>query len=91
MCPLCDRKVAGSILGQVKPNALKMVPAALSLGAQHLENIAITGVSIMMLGGISCHVFGVIFKSDSTIKVSIELPATSPDRHYMTERSLTVT
>ena len=33
--PLCDREVAGSIPGRVIPKALKMVLAALSLGAQH--------------------------------------------------------
>ena len=33
--PLCDREVAGSIPGQVIPKTLKMVLAALSLGAQH--------------------------------------------------------
>ena len=33
--PLCDRKVAGSIPGRVIPKTLKMVLAALSLGAQH--------------------------------------------------------
>ena len=33
--PLCDREVAGSIPGQVIPPTLKMVLAALSLGAQH--------------------------------------------------------
>ena len=33
--PLCDREVAGSILGRVIPKTLKMVLAALSLGAQH--------------------------------------------------------
>ena len=32
---LCDREVAGSIPGRVIPKALKMVLAALSLGAQH--------------------------------------------------------
>ena len=32
--PLCDREVAGSIPGRVIPNTLKMVLAALSLGAQ---------------------------------------------------------
>ena len=34
-CPLCDREVAGSIPGRVIPKTLKMVLAALSLGAQH--------------------------------------------------------
>ena len=33
--PLCDREVAGSIHGRVIPKTLKMVLAALSLGAQH--------------------------------------------------------
>ena len=33
--PLCDREVAGSIPRQVIPKTLKMVLAALSLGAQH--------------------------------------------------------
>ena len=33
--PLCDREVAGSIPGGVIPKTLKMVLAALSLGAQH--------------------------------------------------------
>ena len=33
--PLCDREVAGSIPGRVIPKTLKMVLAALSLGAQH--------------------------------------------------------
>ena len=33
--PLCDREVAGSITSQVIPKTLKMVLAALSLGAQH--------------------------------------------------------
>ena len=33
--PLCDREVADSIPGRVIPKTLKMVPAALSLGAQH--------------------------------------------------------
>ena len=33
--PLCDREVAGSIPGRVIPKTLKMVQAALSLGAQH--------------------------------------------------------
>ena len=32
--PLCDREVAGSIPGRVIPKTLKMVLAALSLGAQ---------------------------------------------------------
>ena len=32
---LCDREVAGSIPGRVIPKTLKMVLAALSLGAQH--------------------------------------------------------
>ena len=32
---LCDREVAGSIPGLVIPKTLKMVLAALSLGAQH--------------------------------------------------------
>ena len=49
-CPLCDREVAGSIPGRVIPKTLKMVLAALSLGAQHSESRARTGqlsVSIM--------------------------------------------
>ena len=33
--PLCDREVAGSIPDRVIPKTLKMVLAALSLGAQH--------------------------------------------------------
>ena len=33
--PLCDREVAGSLLGRVIPKTLKMVLAALSHGAQH--------------------------------------------------------
>ena len=33
--PLCDREVAGSIPGRVIPKTLKMVLAALSLGALH--------------------------------------------------------
>ena len=33
--PLCDREVAGMIPGGVIPKTLKMVLAALSLGAQH--------------------------------------------------------
>ena len=33
--PLCGREVAGSIPGRVIPKTLKMVLAALSLGAQH--------------------------------------------------------
>ena len=33
--PLCDREVVGSFPGQVIPKTLKMVLAALSLGAQH--------------------------------------------------------
>ena len=33
--PLCEREVAGSIPGRVIPKTLKMVLAALSLGAQH--------------------------------------------------------
>ena len=33
--PLCDREVAGSIPGRVIPKTLKLVLAALSLGAQH--------------------------------------------------------
>ena len=33
--PLCDREVVGSIPGWVIPKTLKMVLAALSLGAQH--------------------------------------------------------
>ena len=36
--PLCDWEVAGSIPGRIIPKTLKMVLAALSLGAQHLEN-----------------------------------------------------
>ena len=34
-CPLCDLKVVGSIPNRVIPKTLKMVVAALSLGAQH--------------------------------------------------------
>ena len=33
--PLCDRKVAGSIPGRVIPKNLKVILAALWLGAQH--------------------------------------------------------
>ena len=47
---LCDWEVAGSIPGQVIPKTLKMVLAALLLGAQHQESRARTGqlsVSIM--------------------------------------------
>ena len=33
--PLCDREVVGSIPGRVIPKTLKMVLAALSLGAHH--------------------------------------------------------
>ena len=35
--PLCNREIAGSIPGRVIPKTLKMVPVALSLGAQHSE------------------------------------------------------
>ena len=35
--PLCDREAVGSIPGRVIPKTLKMVPAALSLGAQALR------------------------------------------------------
>ena len=48
--PLRMREVVGSILGRVIPKTLKMVVAALSLGAQHYESRATTGrpgVSIM--------------------------------------------
>ena len=46
-------------------------------------------VSIMWLGGISCQsVSGVIFQWGSTLKVSIELPATSRHCHDTTERLL---
>ena len=38
--PLCDQEVAGSIPGRVIPKILKMVLAALSLGAQHEESRA---------------------------------------------------
>ena len=38
--PLCDREVVGSIPSRVIPKTLKMVLAALSLGAQHLESRA---------------------------------------------------
>ena len=41
--PLCDREVAGSIPGRVILKTLKMVQAALSLGAQHLGSRARTG------------------------------------------------
>ena len=34
-CPHCDQEVQGSIPGCVIPKTLKMVLAALSLGAQH--------------------------------------------------------
>ena len=67
--PLCDREVVGLILGRVIPKTLKMVVAALSLGAQHLESRARTSqlsVSIMLLGGISCQsVWGMIFQQYS--------------------------
>ena len=36
--PLCDREAAGSIPDRVIPKTLKMVLAALSLGAQHYES-----------------------------------------------------
>ena len=39
-CPLCDPEVAGSIPGQVIRKTLKMVLAALLLGAQHKESRA---------------------------------------------------
>ena len=42
-CLFCDREVAGSIPSRVIPKTLKMVLAALSLGAQHLESRARTG------------------------------------------------
>ena len=46
-------------------------------------------VSIMWLGGISCHsVWGMIFQWGSTLKVSIELPVTSRHHRDMTERLL---
>ena len=38
--PLCDWEVAGSIPGRVLPKSLKLVLAALLLGAQHEENRA---------------------------------------------------
>ena len=34
---LCDQEVAGSVFGQVVPKTLKMVLAALLLGAQHYK------------------------------------------------------
>ena len=34
-CLLCDQEVAGSIPGRVIPKTLKMVLAAVLLGAQH--------------------------------------------------------
>ena len=34
-CQLCDWKIVGWIPGEVVPKTLKMVLAALSLGAQH--------------------------------------------------------
>ena len=37
---LCDWKVVGSIPSRAIPKSLKMVPAAVSLGAQHYVNIA---------------------------------------------------
>ena len=74
------------------PKTLKMVLAALLLAAQHYESRARTGqlsVSIMWLGGISCQsVWDVIVQWGSTLKVSIELPATSRHRRDMTERLL---
>ena len=46
----------------------------------------------MWLSGISCQsVWGVIFQWGSTLKVSIELPATSRHRRDMTERLLKAT
>ena len=66
--PLCDQEVLGSIPGRVKPKTLKMVLAALSLGAQHYESRArnqnwsaqchynVTGWNIM-----AC-VYGMIFQ-----------------------------
>ena len=46
----------------------------------------------MWLGGISCQsVWGVIFQWGSTLKVSIELPATSRHRRDMTEKRLKAT
>ena len=89
--PLCDREVAGSIPGRVIPKTLKMVLAALSLGAQHLESRVrnrnwsaqcqynVTGWNIMS----KC--LGMIFQWGSTLKVSIELPVTSRHRRDMTE------
>ena len=42
--PLREREVVGSILGRAKPKALKMVPVATLLGAQHYK--ASTGSSL---------------------------------------------
>ena len=93
--PLCDREDAGSIPGRVIPKNLKMVLAALLLGAQHWECRARIGqlsVSIMWLGGISCQsVWGVIFQWGNTLQVNSELPAISRHRRDMTERLLKAT
>ena len=74
-----------------------MVPATLSLGAQHLicrarnQNLSarcqynVTGWIIKLC------VWGMIFQWGSTLKVSIELPATSKHCRDMTERLLTAT
>ena len=91
--PLCDREVAGLIPGRFIPKTLKLVLAALSLGAQHSESrTGQPSVSIMWLGGISCQsVWGMIVQWGSTLKVSIELPATSRHGRDMTERLLKAT
>ena len=88
--PFCDREVAGSIPGRVIPKTLKMVlsikKVELGIGTGQLS------VSIMWLSGISCQsVLAVIFQWGSTLKVSIELPATSRHRRDMTERLLKAT
>ena len=90
--PLCDREVAGSIPGRVIPKTLKMVPGALSLGAQHKESRArnqnrsaqcqynVTGWNIMS----KC------LRCDISVGQHSKsvLPATSRHRRDMTERLL---
>ena len=91
-CPLCDREVAGSIPGRVIPKPLKMVLAALSLSITKVELELVSSVSVMWLGGITCQrVWGVIFQWSSTLKVTIELPATSRHRRDITEWLLKAT
>ena len=64
--PLCNPEFEGSIPGRVIPKTLKIVLAALSLGAPHYGSRARTGqlsVSIISLSEISCQsVWGVIFQ-----------------------------